>query len=1199
MHPRTRVTALLILLTAALMTALAAAGRAPAFDASSTEAIASLRIDHLRCEYRADPLGIHTTKPRLSWRMIQTDPDQRGLFMATYRIVAARSREALERGEPLLWDSGHVQRPVRNGEIDLTAPFPTIAEYAGEPLTSRDEVWWKVMVHDQHLRASDWSEPAHFSIGLLEQSDWQGEWIGLDAEPEPPLTTAVRDELRRRPWIRVPGPAQREARTAHFRRAFTLPDAPITRAWLAGTADMLATMHLNGEVIGDLARWEPVHAIEVTSSSLRAGENVIGARVEHHDGFSPALTGMLLVEFDDGRVERILFDESWKWSRDAASGWDVVNFDETGWSPVERSGNQPWGGNRNTEHFMGPAPHLRTTFTVDDDTAITRATLYATALGLFECSLNGERIGDDVFAPGWTEYSKRVEHRTYDVTNMLVSGDNCLGAVLGDGWYAGLLGYTGRRGFYGAAPRFRAQLDIEYADGTRQVITTNDAWRASFGEIVHNDLYMGTHIDTRRAMPGWNTADFDASGWRAVQTGIARPTQRAADVTPIIRDRIENNRVSFVIGPQVLGDPAYGVVKTLHIDYTVGGEAKSVSLPENVTLELPREGEAGELRIVRAIFSEPPPSPAEPFIIEPARSDAVKTFEELPAISINEPRPGRFIFDLGQNMVGWVRLKIAGQPGQRITLRHAEMLNPDGTLYTSNLRGATATDFFTLSGGEETLEPPFTFHGFRYVEITGLDRRPTLGTVTGIVAHSAMERTGHIRTSSPLVNQLFRNIIWGQKGNYLEVPTDCPQRDERLGWTGDAQFFMDTAVHNFDIASFMSRWLRTLIVDAQFDDGTFAHVAPKVGERGGSTAWGDAAIVCTHALYREYGETRLIDQHLDALVRYMDWLNTRTDEDGLTRVGGYGDWLHLDDPTPSELIDTAYRAELARLMREMAEAVGRDDLAARFGRERQDSVDAFHKHFLLPNGALRDSGQTGYALAYTMDLIPETHRPATAKHFAAAIEAKNNHLATGFIGTPRLLPALRLADEEGGAAMLLLNETYPSWLYQVKLGATTMWERWNGWMPERGFADVGMNSFNHYAFGSVGAYLYRHVAGITPLAPGYTRIGLSPVITPGLDHAEATYHSLAGEIRSAWRRRGVQIEYDFTIPPNTIAELTFDLPNNVQIRPENITEGGKRLRDVRGVTVMERDEMRDEPNVLRLQLLPGTYRFRMGPAAGD
>lgn len=962
----------------------------PGRAASEASAAApSLRIERLQCEYRVDPLGIHTTRPRLSWRLVQTDPDARGLFMATYRITAARSREALEQGGPLLWDSGHVQRPVRNGAIDLEAPFPTIAEYRGEPLTSRDVVWWRVMVHDQHFRASEWSEPAHFSIGLLEQDDWQGEWIGQDSEPTPPLTIAVRDALRQRPWIRVPGPSQREARRAHFRRTFELPDNPIQRAWIAGTADMLASIHLNGEEVGELARWEPVRAVDVTAA-LRRGANVIAARVEHHDGFSPALTGMLVIEFADGRTQRVMFDESWKYADDPAPGWDEPDFDDAAWPAVEVAARQPWGGHRNTEHFMGPAPHLRTAFTVAPHRLPSRATLYATALGVFECHINGARVGDDVFAPGWTEYTERVEHRTYDVTHMIAAGDNCLGAILGDGWYAGLLGYTGRRQFYGGAARFRAQLELEYDDGSREVIATDgERWRASFGEIVHNDLYMGSHVDTRRAMPGWSTAAFDARAWQPVVTGIAQPSPRAADVTQIVRDLVEDDRVSFIIGPAVLGDPAYGVVKTLHVDYTIDGENKSMALPENVALELPREGEAGALRIVRAMFSEPPP-PIGPVRIEPARAEAVREYEELPALAITEPRPGRYVFDLGQNIVGWVRLKIDGERGQRLTVRYAEMLNPDGTLYTSNLRGATATDFFTLAGGEETLEPPFTFHGFRYVEVTGLDRRPTPGMITGIVAHSAMERTGDVHTSSPLVNRLFENIIWGQKGNYLEVPTDCPQRDERLGWTGDAQFFMDTAVHNFDIAAFMSRWLHTLIVDAQFEDGTFAHVAPKVNERGGSTAWGDAAIVCTHAMYREYGDTRLIDEHLDALVRYMNWLNTKTGSDGITRVGGYGDWLHLDDPTSSELIDTAYRAELTRLMHEMAEAVDRMDLVERFAREHHEASAAFQRQFLLPNGALRDSGQTGYALAYTMNLIPEGFRPAAAGHSPRQLKRRTN-----------------------------------------------------------------------------------------------------------------------------------------------------------------------------------------------------------------
>lgn len=1170
----------------------------------------SITPDRLMCEFRTDPEGIAATRPRLSWRLTATDEHERGAAMGAYRVIAAASEQALAAGSPLLWDTGRVERAAGEGAELL----PTRVEYAGEALRSRDRVWWKVQVWDQDGReAGDggWSAPARFSIGLLETGDWRAQWIGLDDRPEPPLTGSVRAEFRRQPWIRSPGGPERHVRVARFRKVFEADAGAVRSAWLAGAADMMSQVWIDGQEVEGLARWEMLRPIHVTGA-LKAGaggeraesRHVVAIRVENHDGFNPAVTGMLVMEMADGSERRIAMDESWKYADgDAGSegdGWRAPGFDDSAWKKVEVSGSQPWGGARNTEHFMPRTPYLRREFAVDGARGVRRATLYATALGVYECSINGQRVGNEEFAPGWTEYSKRVEHQTYDVTALVRPKTNCIGAIVGDGWYAGLMGYTGQRRYYGGAARFMAQLEIDYADGSRETIATGPEWRGSFGPVLYTDNYMGCAYDARleKAIAGWNTAGFDVGAWRAVDVGDDRAREaRSADVTARLRAMVKDDRLSVGVGPAALGDPAYGVVKTLSVDYSVAGRQASVSLREGETLRLPSDGESGALEIRRAVFAEPAPPPPAPFVIEPQMGEPVRRFEELPAQKVTEPRPGRYVFDLGQNMVGWVRLRIRGEAGQRLVVRHAEMLNPDGTLYTSNLRGATATDFFMLKGGgEETLEPTFTFHGFRYVEITGLRARPEPAMVTGIVAHTAMRPTGTFECSSPLVNRLVHNIVWGQKGNYFSVPTDCPQRDERLGWTGDAQFFVNTAAYDFDIAAFMGRWLKALNQDAQFADGTFAHVAPKVNERGGSTAWGDAAIVCTHAIYRSYGDTRVIADNYDAMARYMKWLDSRT-HDGIAHVGGFGDWLNLNDPTAPDLIDTAYRAELCRLMSEMAGVIGQRDDAERFRAAHHDTVRAFRARFIGPDGSLKESGQTGYALAFTMGLIPEELRARAAAHFAESIGRTNGHLATGFIGTPRLLPALANAGLSNLAAKLLMNEDYPSWLYQVRLGATTMWERWDGWTPERGFSDVGMNSFNHYAFGSVGDYIYRYVAGISALEPGYTRILVAPTLTAGLEWAKATYDSDAGAISSAWRvisgRAGepARIIFEITIPPNTDAEIRLPVAAG-EGHEASITEGGRPLADAPGLRVVSVAPSGDgAPGQITIKARSGTYRF--------
>ena len=472
----------------------------------------SLTAERLTCEHRQNPEGIATTRPRLSWRLKARDPAERQVFLGAYQVVAAGNAEALSTGTPDLWDTGIVKRSTAAN----AAPLPTRVEYSGRPLTSRDRVWWRVRVWDQDGRDGGWSTLASFSVGLLEQDDWKGTWIGLDEAPSPPLTAAVREELRQRPWIRVPGGPQRHERIAFFRREFDLVAAPVTDAWLAGTADMIADVRVNGSSVGQVARWELVKPISV-ASALVPGRNAIGIRVENHDGFNPAVTGMLVLRFASGDERRVPFDASWKLAEVATAGWDRAGFDDAAWKPVEESAGQPWGNNRNTEHFLPPAPYLRTTFTPAGAAAgktIRCATLYATALGLYTCWLNGTRVGSDEFTPGWTEYAKRVEHQTYDVTALVTPGRNCLGAVLGDGWYAGLMGYTGRRRFYDGPARFMAQLEIQYADGTRDTVATDESWQASFGPIRHTDNYLGSDYDSRLEMPGWSTPAFDATAWR-------------------------------------------------------------------------------------------------------------------------------------------------------------------------------------------------------------------------------------------------------------------------------------------------------------------------------------------------------------------------------------------------------------------------------------------------------------------------------------------------------------------------------------------------------------------------------------------------------------------------------------------------------------------------------------------------------------
>lgn len=1012
-------------------------------------ASAELSPVRLRCEYRENPEGIGEPKPRLSWRL-EADRGERGVRQSAYQIRVASAREALNGEEADLWDSGKVNSDRTHQVV-----------YGGRPLTSRQACWWSVRVWDEQERVSAWSEPARWSVGLLGEQEWIGTWIGLDAAmpgDERTLDAPARERVAKRPWVYAElAPSPSEPLTAFLRRSFVLPAGrTVERAVLAVIPDQVASVHVNGRAAGELTRWEQIQPVDVTPF-LTPGENVVGLAITQRDGHPPAALGELHVQYSDGTTDTIAIDATWTFSGSADEGWTRPQFDASRWSPVVLRPRQPnpWSGPPQTfTYWFPPATYLRKAFTAEKP--VRRAVVYATALGAYELHLNGERVGRDYLTPGWTDFHRRVHYQTYDVTALVRRGDNALGAILADGWYASVLGYTGRRYFYGGFPRFLAQLEIEYDDGSRAVIASDGSWKARHGPIVYADLMAGAGFDARRELPDWATAAVDDKEWQAVMVGT-RPLD--------------------------------------------------------------------------------PRKPLAPFVVQAATADASRVTEELPARTVSEPRPGAWTFDLGQNIVGWVRLKVRGRPGQKVVVRHGEALNPNGTLYTSNLRGANATDVYWLrGGGDEVLEPPFTFHGFRYVEVTGLDYRPDPSAVTGRVVHSIMERTGEFACSNPLVNQLFANVLWGQRGNYLEIPTDCPQRDERAGWSGDAQFFIRAGTYNFDVAGFFTRWLDTLILDTQLPSGAFGNVAPLFGRAWTSAGWSDAALVCVHTIFRVYGDTRLVDRHYAAMERYMEWVEKQTKDGIVTFEGrGIGDHLNLDGGAPTTVIETAYYAYLSGLMAEMAEATGRASEAQRYAKNAQVVREAFQRNFFDAEGRIKDSGQVGYALAFAWGLVPDERRHRAAEQFVELLRQRDWHLGTGFIGTPRLLPALSLAGRDETAYRVLLQESYPGWLFQVKNGATTVWERWDGWTPEKGFQTIAMNSFNHYAFGSVAEYLYRFVGGIDAAAPGFREILIRPAIAEGLTWARTAYDSISGRIATDWKLEGTQLTLAVEVPPNTTA----------------------------------------------------------------
>ncbi len=1037
----------------------------------------------LRCEYKENPLGIDERKPRLSWVVERRGPALRGAKQTAYQIMVASSREKLEKDEADLWDSGKVQSS-ETSQI----------EYEGKPLGSEQECWWKVRVWDENGNASPWSEPAYWTMGLLEREDWQGKWIGYDA----PFTPQEGEEAQAKAyyfldcsWIWYPEGRKLEEipkGKRFFRKIMFLPSKGIRKAELAIIADDRFVVYINGEKVGEsealVDAWKNPQVFQV-KRYLKKGKNILAIMVENLSRGPAGLLCRLRVEMEDGDVIDICSDESWKTSDRENEGWLEIPFDDSEWDKawvVGKFGVAPWGWLTPSGILLLPSPYLRKTFAIKKD--IRKATLYATALGIYEIHLNGQRVGDEFFAPGWSDYRKRVYYKTYDVTDRIKQGKNAIGVILADGWFSGYLDMKGR-GYYGSRPRLLLQLNVEYVDGTKESIVSDESWKASYGPIREADLYMGETYDARLEMSDWSETSFDDSQW----------------------DKVTVYPISSLI---ISAHPGVPVRKQL----------------------------------------------------------------ELKPVRISEPKPGVYVLDMGQNMVGWVRLRAKGERGRRIVLRFAEMLQPDGMIYRENLRSARCTDTYIKKGEDEEIwEPRFTFRGFRYVELTGYPQKPSEDDIIGIVVHSDMKVTGDFRCSDERVNRLFLNILWGERGNYLEVPTDCPQRDERLGWTGDAQIFLRTATYNMDVAAFISKWLVDLS-DSQREDGAYTHVAPDIDLGAGSPAWSDAGIICPYILYKVYGDKRVLERNYQSMARYIEYLKNNS-VDYLRPAEGFGDWLSVQSETPRDVIATAYFAYVASLMSEIAKVLGKDEDARKYKELFNSVKDAFNRAYVSEDGRVKGETQTSYLLALGFALLPDEKVPLALQHLVEDIEKRNWHLSTGFVGAKLLLPILTRYGYLDLAYTLFLQDTFPSWLYMVKQGATTIWERWDSWTEVKGFQDPAMNSFNHYAFGAVGEWMFSQVVGIDLDAPGYKKIKIEPNPDPRgrINFVKAHYESINGLIKVEWSKDGEGMVVNITIPPNTSAKVYIPLEEGMEIwengQPPEEKEGIKFLGKENGKVVYE------------------------------
>lgn len=793
------------------------------------------------------------------------------------------------------------------------------------------------------------------------------------------------------------------------------------------------------------------------------------------------------------------------------SGWSDANFWEMGLlNPEDWQVEWIEPGFEQDTTSSPPSPMFRSEFELDGDIATAR--VYVTSHGLYELHLNGKRVGYQEFAPGWTSYHNRLQYQTYDITDLLKSGENAIGAFVGDGWYRGYLAWGDARNHYGKTLGLLAQIEVIYQDGSTEVFGTNADWKSTTGPILKSDIYNGETYDARLEKEGWTEPGFDDSDWSMVQT------------------------------------PDFGEEKL--------------------------------------VAPEGPP---------------VRKIQTLKPLDIFETPEGDTVVDFGQNMVGWVQISAEGPKGTEIVLQHAEVLDKDGNFYTANLRAADQTNRYILKGeGEEVFEPHFTFQGFRYVKVEGYPGELTQDDLTGVVLHSDMDPTGHFETSNPLLNQLQHNIVWGQKGNFLDVPTDCPQRDERLGWTGDIQVFASTACFNMDASGFLTKWLRDVDAD-QNEDGSIPYVVPNVlGEQAaGASGWGDASVIVPWTVYQAYGDEQILATQYESMKGWVDFMKNRSAMDSTTYLWDnnftFGDWLSFNSTasdypgayTDKALISTAFFAHSTDLLSRSAKVLGKTEDAGQYSELFENIKEAFQNEYLTSSGRIMSNTQTAYLLALQFNLFSDDMKSDAADYLVSRIDERG-HLTTGFLGTPHLNPILTQYGYSDQAYELMLRKDYPSWLYPVTQGATTIWERWDGQKPDGTFQDVGMNSFNHYAYGAIGEWLYKTVAGIDQETAGYKKISIHP--TPGgkLTHARAFLNSMYGRIESCWELDRDTFTLAVTIPANTMA--TVVLPN---ARLEDVKANGTALGD-ESEGIITTSQLENE-----VEVILGSGRYEFSYPAGD
>ncbi|MBC2839319.1 alpha-L-rhamnosidase [Robiginitalea sp. SC105] len=1176
-----------------------------------------VRVDSLRTEYLDRPLGLDEAQPRFSWQLL-TDGDARGIQQAAYRIRVSGP------GDTPAWDSGR-----REGARALNIA------YEGERLLPKTRYSWSITVWDQDNREHQGG--SWFETGLLDtdpdSEGWKGAaWIGggpedlqlyshylsvfqldfglqldeasrstraafligandprlMDADRNLQGVASGRDGHYISFELDISGleTADGLAKLHVYRVGYARGDSPETpfktldiprdllnpanqyaphRVFLKSNFGIFQ-VYLDGEdEAHEISKAEggggPFGPQGFNLNPVGPGNNYISfpmladIGLHLHPGQQATFTGITVRNYRE--PANILFRE------EPGTGYSGLFSDHL--SPAFRAapaGLMADGGEEGLLLTADPshsaAPMLRRAFILEDK-PIARARVYATARGIYELHLNGNRVGDYYFTPGLTQYNRHHQYQVYDVADQLQAGsENVLGGWLSEGWWSGNITYSGENwNFFGDRPSLRALLEVTYQDGTQTTVATEpESWKLfTEGPLRYGSYFQGEVYDARleAGVSGWSAPGYDASAWRpAVEVPLEGTTFPGLDYANL----------------QLIGQ---------------------IGLPPAI----------------------------------------VKTLE---ADSMEEVRPGVFVYDMGQNMVGFPEIRIRdGQAGDTVLLRYAEVRYPElpeyagneGMVMMENIRAALTQDLYILKGGDEVIRPRFTFHGYRFMELSGVGQAPAKEDVKGLVVSSIRHLDSHYETSDPLVNRFWENITWSLRANFLSIPTDTPARNERMGWSGDINVFSQAATYLAGVAPFLSRHLLAMR-DIQREDGRFTDVAP-VGGGFGGTLWGSAGMILPWEVYLQYGDTRILEDHYDAMAQYLDFLDSRIDpETGRLEEGPLGDWLSPEgSKNDNSLLWAAYHAYDLKIMAEIASLLDKGEDASRYQQRYEERKAYFNKTYVDPEthrtihsgfagrmfgppppgyespepGDLVDT-QASYAIPLNFGIFNREHEGPAAVHLSETVRRGNPDdtgvqrpaysLMTGFIGTASINHALSRHGYDADAYRLLRQRDYPSWLYPVVNGATTIWERLNSYTVEDGFGgNNSMNSFNHYSFGAVASWMYNHSLGIQrdPAHPGFQHFILAPTPDPDgeLRFARGHYDSPYGRIESSWQLTGDGVDYAFTVPPNSRATLILDA-----VSAKQITEGGRKLKRSKGISGIA-----ETAGQVRMELASGNYRFRV------